>query len=280
MPRRWSSRGCGGSGTSMRASWRSCRSWTSWSGSRPCRRLRRQARSGRGGRPARHGARAADHGGARAGTLLGARAREDLRQERPTSCAAGRTRDARPSAPSSPWSGTGTSPASPATTCSTSASTGSTGSRRVKGTANSANKDLIHLGDVLKTVNTMKRLGLALPLGRAVVPRGRGADPAAVQRGLDHGAAACPRGARRPERSGAGTAAGHGQHRLPAVRGGGADRGHDPAGLRRAAHRDRARWPAAEVPLLPARDPAGRRLAWRPSRPSPRASRATATARP
>lgn len=32
-------------------------------------------------------------------------------------------------------------------------------------TANSANKDLLHLGDVLKTVNTMKRLGLALPLG-------------------------------------------------------------------------------------------------------------------
>jgi integrase len=31
--------------------------------------------------------------------------------------------------------------------------------------ANSANKDLIHLGDVLKTVNTMKRLGLDLPLG-------------------------------------------------------------------------------------------------------------------
>lgn len=31
--------------------------------------------------------------------------------------------------------------------------------------ANSANKDLIHLGDVLKTVNTMKRLGLSLPLG-------------------------------------------------------------------------------------------------------------------
>ncbi len=32
-------------------------------------------------------------------------------------------------------------------------------------TPNSANKDLIHLGDVLKTVNRMKRLGLALPLG-------------------------------------------------------------------------------------------------------------------
>jgi integrase len=31
-------------------------------------------------------------------------------------------------------------------------------------TANSANKDLIHLGDVLKTVNKMKRLGLVLPL--------------------------------------------------------------------------------------------------------------------
>ncbi len=31
-------------------------------------------------------------------------------------------------------------------------------------TANSANKDLIHLGDVLKTVNKMKRLGLTLPL--------------------------------------------------------------------------------------------------------------------
>ena len=32
-------------------------------------------------------------------------------------------------------------------------------------TANSANKDLIHLADVLKTVNRMKRLGLDLPLG-------------------------------------------------------------------------------------------------------------------
>ena len=31
-------------------------------------------------------------------------------------------------------------------------------------TANSANKDLIHFGDVLKTVNKMKRLGLVLPL--------------------------------------------------------------------------------------------------------------------
>ena len=31
-------------------------------------------------------------------------------------------------------------------------------------TANSANKDLIHLGDILKTVNRMKRLGLVLPL--------------------------------------------------------------------------------------------------------------------
>ncbi|MDD9730440.1 tyrosine-type recombinase/integrase [Mameliella sp. AT18] len=31
--------------------------------------------------------------------------------------------------------------------------------------ANSGNKDLIHLGGVLKTVNQMKRLGIALPLG-------------------------------------------------------------------------------------------------------------------
>ena len=31
-------------------------------------------------------------------------------------------------------------------------------------TANAANKDLIHFGDVLKTVNRMKRLGLVLPL--------------------------------------------------------------------------------------------------------------------
>ncbi len=32
-------------------------------------------------------------------------------------------------------------------------------------TPNSANKDLIHLGDVLKTVNSMKRLNIDLPLG-------------------------------------------------------------------------------------------------------------------
>lgn len=31
-------------------------------------------------------------------------------------------------------------------------------------TANTANKDLIHLGEVLKTVNKIKRLGLNLPL--------------------------------------------------------------------------------------------------------------------
>ncbi|OAN75120.1 integrase [Jannaschia sp. EhC01] len=39
-------------------------------------------------------------------------------------------------------------------------------------TANSANKDLIHLGDVLKTVNTMKRLGLTLPLGELSFKQG------------------------------------------------------------------------------------------------------------
>lgn len=39
-------------------------------------------------------------------------------------------------------------------------------------TANSANKDLIHLGDVLKTVNMMKRLGLSLPLGELSFKQG------------------------------------------------------------------------------------------------------------
>ncbi|WP_257891646.1 integrase [Gymnodinialimonas phycosphaerae] len=39
-------------------------------------------------------------------------------------------------------------------------------------TANSANKDLIHLGDVLKTENTMKRLGLDLPLGELSFKQG------------------------------------------------------------------------------------------------------------
>ena len=32
-------------------------------------------------------------------------------------------------------------------------------------TPNTANKDLIHLSDILKTVNTMKRLGIDLPPG-------------------------------------------------------------------------------------------------------------------
>lgn len=40
-------------------------------------------------------------------------------------------------------------------------------SKKIDGglTANSANKDLIHLGEVLKTVDKMKRLGIDLPLG-------------------------------------------------------------------------------------------------------------------
>lgn len=36
-------------------------------------------------------------------------------------------------------------------------------------TPNSANKDFVHLGDVLKTVNSLKRLGLTLPLGDLTV---------------------------------------------------------------------------------------------------------------
>lgn len=40
-------------------------------------------------------------------------------------------------------------------------------------TANSANKDLTHLGDILKTVNKMKRLGLILPLGDLALKEGK-----------------------------------------------------------------------------------------------------------
>jgi len=39
-------------------------------------------------------------------------------------------------------------------------------------TANSANKDLIHISDILKTVNKMKRLGLDLPLGELSFKQG------------------------------------------------------------------------------------------------------------
>lgn len=47
---------------------------------------------------------------------------------------------------------------------------------RAKGlTANSANKDLLHLGDVLKTVNKMKRLGLNLPLSDLSFKQGEAA---------------------------------------------------------------------------------------------------------
>jgi integrase len=39
-------------------------------------------------------------------------------------------------------------------------------------TANSANKDLLHLGDILKTVNKLKRLGLNLPLSDLTFKQG------------------------------------------------------------------------------------------------------------
>ena len=42
-------------------------------------------------------------------------------------------------------------------------------------TPNAANKDLIHLGDVLKTVNRMKRLGLVLPLSDLSIKEGEAA---------------------------------------------------------------------------------------------------------
>lgn len=48
--------------------------------------------------------------------------------------------------------------------------------------ASSANKDFIHLGDVLKTVNEQKRLGLDLPLGGLAFKPGRKAKRAAFSR--------------------------------------------------------------------------------------------------
>jgi len=39
-------------------------------------------------------------------------------------------------------------------------------------TPNSANKDFVHFADILKTVNKMKRLGLALPLGGLAIKEG------------------------------------------------------------------------------------------------------------
>ena len=39
-------------------------------------------------------------------------------------------------------------------------------------TANSGNKDLVHLGDIFKTVNRMKRLGLVLPLSDLAIKEG------------------------------------------------------------------------------------------------------------
>lgn len=52
-------------------------------------------------------------------------------------------------------------------------------------TTNAANKDLIHLGDVLKTVNKMKRLGLVLPLTDLSFKKGRSWQAPAVFRQVD-----------------------------------------------------------------------------------------------
>lgn len=50
-------------------------------------------------------------------------------------------------------------------------------------TANSANKDLIHLGDILKTVNRMKRLNLTLPLSDLAFKEGEARQRPAFSRG-------------------------------------------------------------------------------------------------
>jgi hypothetical protein len=107
-------------------------------------------------------------------------------------------------------------------------------------TANSANKDLIHLGDVLKTLNTMKRLGLSLPLGELSFKEGeaRTRPPFSADwiktRLLAPGAldGLSPLGRGRP------------------------DGGHDPARLRRSAYFHRAGRAAIEVSLRPPRDTA------------------------
>ncbi|KIN68451.1 Phage integrase [Sulfitobacter donghicola DSW-25 = KCTC 12864 = JCM 14565] len=51
-------------------------------------------------------------------------------------------------------------------------------------TANSANKDLIHLGEVLKTVNKMKRLGLDLPHDGLAFKEGEKSAPPLFSTGL------------------------------------------------------------------------------------------------
>ena len=88
--------------------------------------------------------------------------------------------------------------------------------------------------------------------GRVVLQGGREADAPAVQRGVDQDAAARARRAGRVERPGPRSAARDDQHRLPAVRGRGADGGDDPARLRRAAYLHRTRGTAVEVATMPA----------------------------
>lgn len=126
-------------------------------------------------------------------------------------------------------------------------------------TPNSANKDLTHLGTVLKTVNRMKRLGLALPLGELSFAEGEArtrppfSDDWIRTKLLARGARrAEPRGTRHPDRNG--------EHWLSPLGRGGADPGHDPAGQQRAAHLDPARRAAVEDPVCPPADPAGGRL--------------------
>ncbi|WP_371742021.1 hypothetical protein [Citreicella sp. C3M06] len=55
----------------------------------------------------------------------------------------------------------------------------------------SANKDLIHLGDVLKTVNQMKRLGLVLPLDSLSFKESEAAQMPALLGNVDQGKVTC-----------------------------------------------------------------------------------------
>lgn len=144
-------------------------------------------------------------------------------------------------------------------------------------TANSANKDLIHLGDVLKTVNTMKRLGVSLPLGELSFKEGEKQTRPPFSEEWIRTWLLAP-GVLDGLNGQARAAARHDQHRIPAIRGRSADGGDDPVGLRCPAYLDPTGKAAIEVALCPPRDPADRSLARGLQAVSPRASLATATA--
>ncbi|MGI9421047.1 MAG: hypothetical protein ACR2RA_24745 [Geminicoccaceae bacterium] len=118
-------------------------------------------------------------------------------------------------------------------------------------TPNSANKDLIHLGDVLKTINRMKRLGLDLPLGELSFKEGekRSRPPFSDVWIKNNLLAARALDGLNPEARGVDPR--HGQYWLSAKRRSGADRRDNLFERRRAAYSHRARRAAAQKPIRP-----------------------------